>query len=378
MKIVIALDSFKGGMDAESACKAVAHGIRRADPRVECRLKPMADGGEGTASAIMASRSDGEWISCRVTGPLPDRQADAGFAWLAEDGIAVVEMAAASGLPLLKENERDPMRTTTYGTGELLQAAAEHGARQILLTIGGSATVDGGIGAAAAAGWQFLDKNGVALTPAGGSLTEIARIVGPKQNTLPPVTVLCDVTNPLTGERGAAAVYGPQKGATPAMVKTLAAGLRNLAERIEVDLGCSGIAELPGAGAAGGLGAGAVAFFNAELSPGVSTVIKANGLKEALSGADWCITGEGSFDDQSLDGKVVSGVAEAAREQQVPVVVFAGRVKADMSKCRKHGIQQAIATHAADMPMEEAIRRESEDLSDTATEWFNNLKGQTV
>lgn len=373
MKIVVALDSFKGGLDAETACETVAQGIRRVDPAVECLLKPVADGGEGTAAAILASRSDGEWFPKTVTGPLPDKKVEAGFAWLADDRTAVVEMAAASGLPLLKEQERNPMAATTYGTGELLKAAAEHGARRILLTIGGSATVDGGTGAAAALGWRFLDKNGKPVPADGGHLEKIVKIVPPPTNQLPPVTVLCDVTNPLSGPRGAAAVYGPQKGATAEMVEQLEKGLSNLAARIEKDLGRRQIAEMPGAGAAGGLGAGAAAFFNADLAPGISTVIEAVGLKKALDNADWCITGEGSFDDQSLDGKAVSGVADAARQKEVPVVVLSGRVKADPEKWRKHGIREAIATHAAEMPMEEVIRREAELLADTAAEWVKNL-----
>jgi len=200
-------------------------------------------------------------------------------------------------------------------------------------------------------------------------LDKIVYIVPLERLILPPMTVLCDVTNPLCGERGAAAVFGPQKGATPEMVAQLDAGLRNLAERIRVDLGRD-VLELPGGGAAGGLGAAAAAFFGAELVPGIATVIEAAGLREALRGADWCITGEGSFDHQSLVGKVVSGVAEAARAADVPVVVFAGRVKVAPADYRPFGIADARPTHAPDMPMVEVLRHETELLRETARAWL--------
>jgi len=368
MRTVIALDSFKGSLAAEAACRAVEEGLRAARPDIEVIRMPMADGGEGTAAALLAARQGGEWVSARVQGPLPDRAVDAGFAWFPAEGTALVEMAAASGLPLLAERERDPLQTNTHGTGELIRAAVERGARRILLTIGGSATVDGGTGAAAALGWRFLDADGKELTPGGGALDKIARIVPPARNDLPPMTVLCDVTNPLCGPRGAAAVFGPQKGATPEMVAQLDAGLRNLAARIGADLGRD-VLELSGGGAAGGLGAGAVAFFNAELAPGIDTVIEAAGLREALHGADWCITGEGSFDQQSLDGKVVSGVASAARAAGVPVVVFAGRVDIDRAMYAGHGIREALALQAPGMLREESMRRTAELLRATARAW---------
>ncbi len=375
MKIVIALDSFKGGLSAAQACQCVANGLRQADPTVDCVLKPMADGGEGTAAALLSARPGGKWLRLAVAGPLPDRQVEAGFAWFADDRTAVVEMAAASGLPLLAEHERNPLLTSTIGTGELLKAAAEQGARHILLAIGGSATVDGGVGAATALGWQFLDAQGRPVPPGGGHLGDIARIVPPTTRPLPPVIVLCDVTNPLCGPDGAAAVFGPQKGATPAMVKQLDAGLARLAACIQADLGRQ-VLTLPGGGAAGGLGAGAVAFFQAELAPGIATVIAATGLREALPGADWCITGEGSFDHQSLHGKVVAGVAEAARSAGVPVVVFAGQVKAVPADYRRHGIHAALATHAPEMPMAEVLRHEADLLRDTAIAWMPRRDGQ--
>ncbi len=373
MKIVVVLDSFKGGLSADEACRTVEAGLREADPDIEVVRKPMADGGEGTAAALLASRPGGEWIACTVRGPLPDQMVEAGFAWFPDEGTAVVEMAAASGLPLVSEKNRNPLRTTTYGTGQILKAAMEHGSRCILLTIGGSATNDGGIGVAAALGWRFLDATGQAVEPVGASLGDIVRIVPPDRVFRPAMRVLCDVTNPLCGPRGAAAIFGPQKGATPDMVKQLNAGLANLATRIKTDLG-KAVLDLAGGGAAGGSGAGAAAFFNAELVPGIETIIEVSGLRGALNGADWCITGEGSFDNQSLHGKVVSGVAAAAKSADVPTVVFAGQVKADPDAYRACGIRAAVATHAPGIPMDEVFRREEEFLRKTAREWVTGIQ----
>jgi len=369
MKIVIAMDKFKGGLSAGEACRNVAAGLREVDPTVVSLEIPLADGGEGTAAALMAARSGGEWIPVTVAGPLTDRAVVAGYAWFPDDLTAVVEMAAASGLALLADHQRNPLVTSTYGTGQLLEAAARRGARRILLTIGGSATVDGGVGAAAALGWRFLDTNGNDVPPDGGHLLEIALIVPPATRILPPVTVLCDVTNPLCGPLGAATVFGPQKGATPAMVTILEAGINHLTERILADLGRD-LTNLPGGGAAGGLGAGAAVFFDAGLAPGIATIMDAARLGDALADAAWCITGEGSFDSQSLDGKVVSGVAATARQAEVPVVVIAGRVEIEPATFRPHGIHAALATHAPDMPIREVMRREAELLRATAARWM--------
>jgi glycerate 2-kinase len=372
LRIVVALDSFKGALTADEACRAVEAGLRAAAPDLDIVRKPMADGGEGTAAALLASRPGGQWIPLRVQGPLPERTVEAGFAWFPDDGTAVVEMAAASGLPLLAEAERNPLKTTTHGTGELIRGAVERGARRILLTIGGSATVDGGTGAAAALGWRFQDAAGRDVAPCGGALDRITRILPPSGLRLPSMTVLCDVTNPLCGPHGAAAVFGPQKGATPDMVEQLDAGLANLAARIKADLG-KDVRDLAGGGAAGGLGAGAAAFFDARLAPGIETVIAASGLRDALNGADWCITGEGSFDRQSLAGKVVSGIAGASQAAGVPTVVFAGRVQVDREACARHGIAGAWALQADGMSQAESMRRTAESLQKTAAQWLRTL-----
>ncbi|MEJ2704116.1 MAG: glycerate kinase, partial [Sedimentisphaerales bacterium] len=312
MKIVIATDSFKGTLRAEEVCRIIAEVIRGALRDAEILQKPMADGGEGTAKAMLAA-TGGQWIPRTVMGPLEQMRVPAGFARL-PDGATVVEMASASGLERLSPEQMDPIRATTYGTGELIQAAIEYGASKILLAVGGSATVDGGVGAATALGWRFLDERGAPVPLGGGGLERIARIVPPASLLRPvdggepaAVEVLCDVDNPLCGEKGAARVYGPQKGATPEMVERLEAGLAHLARLVREQLGRD-IANVPGAGAAGGLAAGAIAFMNATLVSGIETMMAHSDLRRELESADWVITGEGCFDRQSLSGKVVAGV----------------------------------------------------------------------
>lgn len=370
--LVIAPDSFKGGLSAPEVCRALEEGVRRADPRTVVRRKPLADGGEGTAAALLAARPGGVWIPVTVAGPLPERTVEAGFAWFADDRTAVVEMAAANGLALLAPAERNPLLTSTLGTGQLLAAAAHQGAARVLLAIGGSATVDGGIGAASALGWRFHDTLGQAVSPTGGGLRRIARILPPAAAAFPPVTVLCDVTHPLCGPQGAAAVFAPQKGATPAMVRELETGLANLAEQLG-RITNRPLRTCPGGGAAGGLGAGAMAFFQARLQSGIETVLDVSRFREALDGADWCVTGEGSFDAQSLGGKVVSGVAAAARRAGVPVAVFAGRLRLRPRDYRPAGIRCARAIHAPEMPIEDALRREPALLRASAARWWRGL-----
>ena len=232
MRIVVAMDSFKGSLTAAEACEAVASGLDRALPDAEVVLRPMADGGEGTAAGVMTA-AGGEWEPHRVTGPLPGTEVDAGFVWLPARGPgALVEMADASGLTLLDAAERDPLRTTTFGTGELIRAAADRGPRVLWLAVGGSATVDGGVGAATALGWRFLDRSGADIGLGGEALCHIHNIVPPVDVGLPPVVVLCDVTNPLLGPSGAARIFGPQKGAGPDAVERLEEGLSNLVERV--------------------------------------------------------------------------------------------------------------------------------------------------
>ena len=368
MHVVIALDSFKGTIKATEACTIVRRGILSVMPDAQILLKPMADGGEGTADALIAARG-GKWISERVTGPIEGMQVEAGFAWFPDDGDALVEMAVANGLPLLHSSEQNPLRTTTYGTGQLLKRAfAQPGVLRVLLAVGGSATVDGGTGAATALGWQFLDAEEHPVEAGGGHLAEIAHIIAPSHRDWPRVEVLCDVTNPLCGPYGAARVFAPQKGATPAMVDELAQGLEHLADCISDGLD-GNIRNLPGGGAAGGLAAGAVAFMNATLVPGIETVITAAGLGKAMRGADWVITGEGRFDEQSLHGKVVSGVVDLAREWDVSVAVIAGSTTMTLDHRLPPEIKMIKSAQKAGMSTEEAIARAPELLFAAAQEW---------
>ena len=370
MKIVIAMDSFKGSLKAYEACHIVADVIAKTLSDVSVVIKPMADGGEGTAKAMIET-AGGKWFAETVMGPLPDMQVEAGFAWF-DDRTALVEMAAASGLELLKSEQMNPLRTTTYGTGRLIKASVEHGATKVLLAVGGSATVDGGVGAAMALGWKFLDykKNPVAL--GGGGLEKIAQIIRPEPSLLlnhdghpVAVEVLSDVDNPLCGENGAAAVYGPQKGATPQMVKRLERGLANLAKLVRRQLG-KDIENIPGAGAAGGLAAGAVAFMDAVIVSGIETVMARSNLRAELETADWVITGEGSFDRQSLSGKVVSGILKMAQQTETRVAVLAGQVNIPESEYKKLGITAAVATKLDDMPLAEALKNSRTLLASAA------------
>lgn len=371
MKVVVATDSFKGSLDARSACEAVREGILSARPGTEVIVKPMADGGEGTAAAMLAALR-GEWVPLQAMGPLEEMRIDAGFAWFAGRRLGVVEMAAASGLTLLRPEQMNPLRTTTFGTGELLRDAAARSPTVILLGVGGSATVDGGVGAARALGWQFLDAGGRSIGHGGGELGRIATILPPARGALPRVEVLCDVDNPLCGPEGAARVYAPQKGAAPKMVETLEAGLQHLARVVHAQLGRN-IRDLPGGGAAGGLAAGAVAFMDASLTRGIERIIEVSGLREDLRGADWVITGEGSFDDQSLRGKVVDGVARAAAEAGVPVAVLAGVVKVREKDYLARGIRTALPLMAEGMTVEHAMAHARELLRETAVVWALDL-----
>ncbi len=360
MKIIIASDSFKGTLKATDACRIIADGIVEVVPDADVIVKPMADGGEGTAVAMMASRG-GQWIERSVMGPLPDMRVEAGFAWFEEDESALVEMASASGLELLTPNQMNPLNTTTYGTGELIEEAVQYGAGEVLLAIGGSATVDGGVGAASALGWRFLDEDGRPVAYGGGPISGIFRIIAPDDLNLPPVRVLCDVDNPLCGQNGAARVYAPQKGADAAMVQQLEHNLEHLAHLVSTQIGPE-IADLPGGGAAGGLGAGAAVFMNGRIVSGIETILHRSGLEGELASADWIITGEGCFDEQSLRGKVAAGVAGMAREYGVRVGVIAGQLALSESAYRQLGIHAAVACSSGGMSEECALSHAAECL----------------
>ena len=354
MNVVVACDKFKGSLTAVAAAAAIRRGLRRRWPRANIVLQPLADGGDGT-TAVLHAALGGRWVSRRVTGPLPGQTIRARYLWLPGPRLAIIETAAASGLARLDPAQRRPLRATTYGTGQLLADAIRRGARRILLGLGGSATTDGGVGAATALGWQFRDRAGNRIGLGGGELSRIHTVLPPPAWNPPPIEVLCDVTNPLCGPHGAAAVFGPQKGATPAMVRQLDAGLRHLARRV-------GIPARAGAGAAGGFGGGAVAFLNGRLVPGIETIARLVGLADKIRAADLVITGEGRFDEQSLDGKVVSGVLRLARRHRVAVIILAGEVVVQPPR----GVVAAISLRAAGLSRARAMRHAAELLTEAA------------
>lgn len=330
MKIVIAPDKFKGSLAAAQVALAMSRGIQDAlgnRPPADLDLCPMADGGEGLVDAMLAAVG-GHRITHRVTGPLPDMQVNAEYAMLSDGQTAVIEMAAASGLALLRNDERNPFNTTTYGTGELLVHAKSLGARRIILGIGGSATVDGGIGAAQACGCPIIlnDAQPLGSDPLrGGDMDQIHMIKHGRGTKLDGVQILvaCDVTNPLYGSDGAPAVYGPQKGATPEQVQWLDAQLRRLARNsMAIEQ-----ADLPGAGAAGGLGWAMVSFLGATMQSGIDLVTDAVHLEKRLAGATLCLTGEGKMDSQSLSGKTAIGVARLCKKLGVPCIAIAGLIE---------------------------------------------------
>jgi len=329
MRVLVAPDKFRGTLTAAQAARAVAAGWRRARPDDDVSEVPMADGGEGTLDA-MVDGLGGDRRRVRVSGPLGD-PVESGFGVVpGPSGLtAIVEMARASGLELIAEARRDPKRTTTRGTGELIHAALGEKPAEVIVCIGGSATNDAGAGMAQVLGVRLLDAEDREIGPGGAGLLDLARIDASRLNPAVRRTrfvVASDVDNPLTGPQGASAVFGPQKGATPDDVGLLDRALAHFAAVVHRDLGID-VRHVPGAGAAGGLGAGLVAFLGAHLRPGVEVVMEAVGLPERLSRADLVITGEGKLDEQSLHGKAPAGVIRAAREAGVPVVVLCGRAE---------------------------------------------------
>jgi glycerate kinase len=331
VRVLVAPDKFKGTLTAREAANAIAAGWRRAAPEAVMDVLPMADGGEGTMEALMAALG-GHQRTVRVAGPLGD-PVEAAFGLVDREGgpLAVVEMARASGLALLAPGRRDPMRATSRGTGEVILAACEAGARSVIVCLGGSATNDGGAGMAQAVGIRLLDGDGAELRPGAMALRRLTRI--DLRGLDPSVAdarfvAATDVDNPLVGPSGASAIYGPQKGASPEDVSALDQSLAHLAAVIHRDLGID-VREMPGAGAAGGLGAGMVAFLGARIRPGVDVVMEAVRLRERLASADVVVTGEGSFDAQSLRGKAPAGVLRTARELGVRSVVLCGRREAN-------------------------------------------------
>ncbi len=357
MKVLLAPNAFKECLSAPEVAAAMAEGVLEADSSAEYILCPIADGGDGTLDALLAA-AGGEKIYVPVSDPL-GRSTEAPFGLLGKGDRAVIEMAEASGLRLLAPSERNPLVATTRGTGELMVAALERGARSFIIGIGGSATVDGGTGMARALGYRFLDAAGKDLQEGGGPLTQLDRIdpCGRDARIDSSVAwIASDVTNPLLGDDGAARGYAPQKGATSEMVEQLEAGLSRLAEVIERDLGTN-VRERPGAGAAGGLGAGLMAFAGAQSRPGVELVLEQAGFHEKLEGADLVITGEGRVDRQTAFGKGPAGVAQAARAKGIPVYCLAGIVEPGAEEAlKKIGITRTRCINPPGSSLEESLR----------------------
>lgn len=351
MKVVVAPNAFKGTLTAPQAAAAMAEGVRTAFPGAEMVEIPVADGGDGTTEALV-SANRGEYRSAQVEGPLGD-PVDASFGLIDAGRTAVVELARASGLALIPAGRRNPRIASTYGFGQLLAAARATGVDRIIAGIGGSATNDGGAGMAQALGYRLLDAGGRELERGGAALVRLARIDTSRFDSAwlsLPIEVASDVTNPLTGPTGASAVYGPQKGADEQAVRELDAALAHLAEVIELELG-KDVAQIPGAGAAGGTGAGLIAFLGATLVPGAPLVVEAAGFDAALHGARLVITGEGRVDEQTAYGKAPGEVAKRAAAAGVPVLMVAGSKGPGWESLGSIGVTEVVAmTEQADDP----------------------------
>ncbi len=342
MKVVVAPNSFKGSLSASEAAAAIARGVRAAIPDAEVIEIPVADGGEGTVDALVSSRK-GTYKDVEVEGPLSD-PVRATYGLIDGGRTGVVELASASGLTLIPIEKRDPRQASTYGFGQLLEAVRKQGVASIIAGIGGSATNDGGAGMTQALGYRLLDAAGRDLPRGGAALAQLARIESSGFDAgwrAVRVMVACDVTNPLTGPEGASYVYGPQKGADPDAVRELDQALANFAGVIERDLGKQ-VADIPGAGAAGGAGAGLVAFLDARLVKGAPLVVEASGFDEALKGADLVITGEGRVDGQTAFGKAPGEVAKRAKEAGIATLLLAGSRGPGWESLRSMGVTSVV------------------------------------
>lgn len=368
MKIIIAPDSFKGCLTAQEAAKAIAMGVKRVLPEAQCVLVPMADGGEGTVQSLVDA-TGGQFVDVNVTGPL-GAPVDARYGLLGGGRTAVIEMAAASGIGYVDETTRDPRVTTTYGTGELIRDALDRGVDKIIIGLGGSATNDGGAGMAQALGVRLLDAHGDELPFGGAALARLADIdvsgIDPRLDGVR-LCLASDVTNPLTGKCGASAVFGPQKGATPGIVLELDNALRHYARIIRDTLGRD-VEHTPGAGAAGGLGAGFLAFTDARMRSGVELVVEATHLEAQAEGADYCLTGEGGIDEQTRYGKTPMGVARTVKRiaPDCTVVALAGCIGSGIETLYDEGIDAVFGIIPCAVRLAEALAHGEENLARTA------------
>jgi len=360
MNILVACDSFKDALSSEAVCRAIAAGLKRSHPNATVTQMPLSDGGEGLLD-VLGQALGLTGIEMQVADPL-GRPVTGRYGLSADGATAVVEMAQASGLQLLTLDERNPRKTSTFGTGQLLVDARTRGARHALLAIGGSATNDAGIGAAAALGWSFLDADSKSVPPDGGHLKDIARLV-PAPAPFAKMEVLCDVTNPLFGPTGAAWIYGRQKGGSDVVLAELDEGLKHIADVVKAQLGRD-VADRPGAGAAGGLGYGAVAFLGAELRRGIEIVLDITGFDAAAGAADLIITGEGHLDGQSARGKLIQGLC--GRAQGTPVIALCGKLSATPQQVATIGLKAAYSINKEERPLAEMLANTAVNLEKTA------------
>ncbi|WP_422482245.1 glycerate kinase [Pleomorphochaeta sp. DL1XJH-081] len=360
-KFLLIPDSFKGTMSSTQICSIMEQSILRYYPDAEVVSLPVADGGEGSVDSFLAAMG-GQKVTLDVTGPY--FQSVEGFFGVVNDDTAVVEMAACAGLPLVGDDKR-PDQSTTFGVGELILAAAERGCKKIIVGLGGSATNDGGAGAAAAIGVKFFNKNGQEFIPTGGTLGDIVSIDASEKNRLlddVEIITMCDIDNPLYGEQGAAYVFGPQKGADEKMVEFLDGNLRSLSNAIWENLG-KNVSDLPGAGAAGGMGGGMVAFFDAKLEMGIEVVLDTVGFDELLDDADMVFTGEGKLDSQSLRGKVVMGIAKRTKQKNVPLVAIVGDIGDPIDGAYDRGVSAIFSINRVAKEFKQVMARAPQDLA---------------
>ncbi len=363
MNILIAPDKFKGSLTSLDAGEAIREGILRADNNAGTSLFPMADGGDGF-SEVMKYYLHTKTKMSGTIDPL-GRNISASYEWNKKDQVAIIELASSSGLVLLKKEERDPFVTSTFGTGLLITHAINHGAKKIILGIGGSATNDAGTGILAAMGFSFLDESGNTLKPCGGNLIRIEKIIPPQ--TLPPVKIeiACDVINALYGPEGAAYIFAPQKGATPGQVKQLDDGLKHFSNVLERQTG-KNFSAIPGTGAAGGIAAGLLAYLSMSLTKGTDLIINASNIKNSIEGVDFIITGEGKLDRQSLGGKTVSAVTSLAKEKNTPVAAVCGRIELSEPEWRQLGISLAVEISDTSVNEEDSMKNAYRLLRDKA------------
>lgn len=376
MKIVISIDSLKGSLTSIEAANAIKKGILSVDDKSDVVIMPLADGGEGTVEALVQGMNGEEKI-ISVTGPINEK-VDATYGILKDTNTAIIEMAQASGLPLVPEQLRNPLNTTTYGVGEIIKEAIEKGCRNFIVGIGGSATNDCGVGMLQALGFEFYDENDNLVGLGGKVLNQIKSIKVDKSiKELDECNfkIACDVNNPLYGENGAAYIYGPQKGASEEIVKELDKGLRNFAEVVKNELG-KDIAHTEGAGAAGGLGFGFLGFLNAKLESGIKIILDEINLEEVAKDADFVITGEGRLDNQTAMGKAPIGVAKLAKKHGVKVIAIAGCTTPDAVKCNEEGIDAYFSIVNKSMTIDEAMNKENatKNMIETTTQIFNLIK----